>query len=219
VNDSFLYGLFPYATLGLLLGGSIQRLFSGNDAQTRSEPALEPTVSVPLLAGGSLVVGLPLLGLLAPGLASAFIASPLRLFLVETLGLLGGLLFAYGLARVLARALLSGRPNLAVVRARMVVAALLFLLTLSGLVLCLTVRWSSAWYVHVVVPYLHSLFTFHPDWSALAQAPLLVRLHVLGAFLLVGVWPFARWTGEALSLLKQLRPLPVLDSSQPPASP
>ena len=61
-----------------------------------------------------------------------------------------------------------------------------------GLWIALGYRWGSAWYTHVVVPYLHSVIFLRPNIAAMADLPLVARLHVLGAFALITVFSFTR---------------------------
>jgi nitrate reductase gamma subunit len=47
-------------------------------------------------------------------------------------------------------------------------------------------------YRETISPWFRSVFYLHPDPALMAGAPLLFRLHVLSAGLLLGVWPFTR---------------------------
>jgi nitrate reductase gamma subunit len=55
-----------------------------------------------------------------------------------------------------------------------------------------TYSWGASWYAAIAAPYLRSLVLLNPDFSAVAALPLLVRVHVVAAFLLVAVFPFSR---------------------------
>jgi nitrate reductase gamma subunit len=74
----------------------------------------------------------------------------------------------------------------------LLVYALLGFQAVTGLYVALQLRWGSAWYVQVVVPYLRSLFLLSPEVQRMSEAPLMVQLHVLGAFALFGVFSFTR---------------------------
>jgi nitrate reductase gamma subunit len=43
-----------------------------------------------------------------------------------------------------------------------------------------------------VAPYLWSLLKFSPDISFLATMPLIVKLHIINFYLLIGIFPFTR---------------------------
>ncbi|HYQ48143.1 MAG TPA: respiratory nitrate reductase subunit gamma, partial [Thermodesulfovibrionales bacterium] len=54
------------------------------------------------------------------------------------------------------------------------------------------VRWGYQWYHYTAVPYLYSLLTFHPQIEYVSDFPLLFKLHVAGAFLIIGILPFTK---------------------------
>jgi nitrate reductase gamma subunit len=45
----------------------------------------------------------------------------------------------------------------------------------------------------VLTPYLHSIFRFQPDVAAVANLPVMVQIHIISAFLMVGMIPFTRF--------------------------
>lgn len=196
--------VLPYVALALLIAGLLYRRVAPASTANPMLRDLPPETALPLAVGGAIVALGPIAGLLVPGLVRALIASPSRLLFVESLRLLGGLLFAWGLLQLLVRAARTPRDATLAASARGVATALLLFLTVSGLYLTATVRWSSAWYVELVVPYLRSLLRLSPDATIFAQLPLMLRLHVLGVFTLLAVWPFARLTSELRSMLRQL---------------
>ncbi|MFQ5583242.1 MAG: respiratory nitrate reductase subunit gamma, partial [Calditrichia bacterium] len=48
------------------------------------------------------------------------------------------------------------------------------------------------WFAAVLTPYLRSIFIFQPDIRAVSALPWLVKLHIVGAFLIFGLIPFSR---------------------------
>src|SRR3990172_2729679 len=52
--------------------------------------------------------------------------------------------------------------------------------------------WGSAWYVQTAAPYFVSLFTLSPKVEYMTALPLLSKLHAIGAFVMVGIFPFTR---------------------------
>jgi nitrate reductase gamma subunit len=50
----------------------------------------------------------------------------------------------------------------------------------------------SSWFAAAATPYLWSLARLQPDVTLVAAMPLLVRLHIIGAWMLVAVFPFSR---------------------------
>jgi nitrate reductase gamma subunit len=187
VNDSFFYGYFPYAAV-LACAVGLSRLVRSRESAPRPAPRAWDA-GTRLLAGGAVLVALNhLLGLVVPGAMRAFNANPTRLFAFEGVGLLGGLMLGLGLAQAVLRRLREGLGSWVVAAYS---ASLLFVV-LTGLHIAVTMRWGSAWGLHVTVPYLRSLVALQPDTALLAQAPLLLRLHTMAGFLALALAPFAR---------------------------
>jgi nitrate reductase gamma subunit len=56
----------------------------------------------------------------------------------------------------------------------------------------LAYRYGGAWYPHVVVPWLRSLFTLHPKIDTIAAMPWPVTAHAVGGFALLFLFPYTR---------------------------
>jgi nitrate reductase gamma subunit len=56
----------------------------------------------------------------------------------------------------------------------------------------LVYRWGSDWYLHTAVPWLYSLATFNPQIQYVTALPWEVKLHMLGGFLIILLFPFTR---------------------------
>ena len=153
----------------------------------------------------TLVVG-HLTTALAPGAMRALLADPGRVTVIETFGMVGALLFAFGVAARLRsrfRAWRAGRPRQGPV---VVVLALLFLVCLSGLFLTVTYRWITVWYAYIFAPYLRSLAATTPVTASIVASPLPVKLHALLVMALGAVWPVA---GVGLDEIFPLRAVAV----------
>ncbi len=203
MSDSFFYSFFPYAAAGVALAGVIRRLVS------RGTPGRTPTPEAPwtpagraVLAGGATLVFTHLLGLVAPRAMQAFNASPARLFALEAVALIGGMLLGWGLLSLTLRRAREGQW------APAVFLGLLLAQVLMGLHIAVALRWGSAWYLHVSVPYLRSLLAFAPDATRMLQAPPVFQLHTLFGFGLLAVAPFFR-----------TRPVAVTERAPEPAVP
>ena len=197
MTDVLLFGAFPYISVVLLLVISIQRY--RNNAFTISSLSsqfLETRKlfwgSLPFHLGILLLFVGHLIGFLVPRSVIAFSATPLRLIILEVTGLTAGLLFAWGLVLLMVRRFTSKRLRPVTTVVDYVVYAMLVFQSVTGLYVSLYLRWGSAWYVHVVVPYLWSLFAMKPQIELMASVPWMARLHVLGAFLLFSVFAFTR---------------------------
>lgn len=192
-----LFGAFPYVAVVLLLLISIQRYRSNEfTVSSLSSQFLESRRlfwgSVPFHLGILTVFFGHLIGFLIPRQVQLFASAPLRLMVLELSGLIGALLFATGLVLLLRRRLLSKRLRTVTSPSDYLVLGLLLFQAVTGIYIAIFLRWGSAWYVQVAVPYLYSLFVFDPNVQLMANLPLMVQLHVLGAFTLFAAFSFTR---------------------------
>lgn len=197
MTDALLFGAFPYLAFVLMLVISIQRYrHDGFTVTSLSSEFLESRWlfwgSVPLHLGILLLFFGHLIGFLIPAQVIAFNSSPLRLLVLETTALSAGILALSGLLILVWRRSRDARLRAVTSKVDVVVYVMLLFQIVTGLWIALGYRWGSAWYTHVVVPYLHSVVLFRPDIASMADLPLVARLHVLGAFALVTIFSFTR---------------------------
>ena len=62
----------------------------------------------------------------------------------------------------------------------------------TGIGIAIFCSWGSSWFAASLTPWLWSLVKLSPDISYIAPMPLLVKLHVINAFLIILVFPFTR---------------------------
>jgi len=148
-------------------------------------------------AEGALALGFTTLFLghlttaLAPGAMRVLLADPGRVTVIETAGMVGALLFAFGVgARLLSRvrALREGRPRQG---SAVLVLGLLFVVCLSGLYLTVAYRWITVWYAYIFAPYLRSLAVTEPVTASIVASPFAVKVHALLVMALGALWPMA----------------------------
>jgi nitrate reductase gamma subunit len=132
-------------------------------------------------------------GWLFPGIAATILANPVRLFILEAIGLALGLYAALGVLVLIWRRL----PNAA--RARAVTSAMdwivlivLAIQVVSGVGIALFLRWGSRWYLSTAVPWLWSLVTLRPDPDLVSSLPALAQIHLVCGFLFILLFPFSR---------------------------
>ena len=195
--DTLLFAAFPYVAMTLFLVISIQRYRSNAfTISSLSSQFLESRRlfwgSVPFHLGVITLFFGHLIGFAIPRQVMAWNASPLRLVLLEVTGLAAALLFLWGMVFLVARRFSDKRLRAVTSGVDLVVYALLLFQVGTGLYIALYLRWGSAWYVHAVVPYLRSIFTLQPAVALIAATPLLVGIHVCGAFTLGTVFAFTR---------------------------
>ena len=195
--DFLLFGAFPYVALVLLLVISIARY--------RQRPFTVSSLSSQFLEGkrlfwGSVPFHLGILtlfighltGFLIPRQVQAFVSMPLRLLVLELSGFIAALLMMVGLVLLLWRRFTNPRLRKVTSYNDVLVYSLLSFQCITGLYIALYLRWGTAWYVQVAVPYLWSVLTFRPDVQLMAQVNIWVQLHVLGSFTLFAVFAFTR---------------------------
>lgn len=189
--------LFPYIAVSIAILESSRRYLKGRFTYS--------SLSSQFLEGEALFLGsVPwhycimvvllghLVGFLFPRQVLAFNDVPVRLYVLEVSALICGLMAFVGLVNLVVRRILSARVRAVTSVMDVVILALLVLQVGLGVYIAVTLRWGSSWFAIALVPYLRSLFVFRPDVSMLTPLPLTVKLHILGAFLLLALLPFSR---------------------------
>jgi nitrate reductase gamma subunit len=195
--DTLLFGALPYVAIVLFLVVSIQRYrrepfsFSSLSSQFLETRRLF-WGSVPFHVGILAVFLGHLAGFLFPRELVLWNRVPVRLLVFEATGLAFAFLALVGLAALLARRVGSSRLRVNTSPADLLVHAMLFFQVLTGLDIALRLRWGSAWYAEALVPYLRSIFLFQPDVARMAEMPLSVKLHVVGAFVFFAAFSYTR---------------------------
>ncbi len=197
VVDNFLLIGLPYTALIIFLVGTIYRY--------RATKFSYSSLSSQFLEGRQLFWGsLPfhwgilflffghLVAFLIPGSVLAFNSHPLRLLILEITAFMFGLLVFFGLVTLFVRRLANPRLKHITSRMDIIIEVLLLTQVVLGLLTALTERWGSSWFAAVITPYLRSIFIFQPDINAVSALPWLVKLHIIGAFIIFGLIPFSR---------------------------
>jgi nitrate reductase gamma subunit len=195
-NYFFFIGL-PYAAIVIVLVGSIFRYMNfGFKVSSLSSQFLESKElfygSRPFHWGIMFLFFGHLVAFLFPKSVIIWDSIPVRLLILEVVAFGFGLAVLFGLIMFIIRRLKHRR--LLMVTTKMDAFVYLILLTqvVSGLWVAYFARWGSAWFPTVLTPYLRSLFVFDPDIAAVAVLPLSVQIHIISAFVLIGMIPFTR---------------------------
>lgn len=190
--DIFWFGAFPYVALAIFVIGSIYRYKVGFKYSSLSSQFLESQkfsmASLPFHIGIIAVFFAHLIVFLFP----SFSFGGGTLITMETIMLAFSLMAIVGLGLLLVRRLTNERVIMVTNKMDIIIEVLILLQLITGVLIALSLKWGSVWYASNMVPYLWSIFTFSPDIAALAVAPLLVKLHVIGAFLIILLIPFSR---------------------------
>ena len=148
--------------------------------------------TVPFHVGILVVFFGHLTAVLFPQATLAWNRIPVRLIILEVTAFTFGVTVLVGLAALLARRL--GRARIRAVTTPMDVAIELLLLAQAvlGLWIALGYRWGASWFAADLTPYLWSLVGLAPETNAVFALPWVIKLHVVGAFLIVLLVPFTR---------------------------
>ncbi len=195
--DIILFAVFPYLMVLLELVASLWRYFTNRyKFSSLSSEFLENKQlfwgSVPWHYGILVVLGGHLVAFLFPRHILLWNSVPLRLLILEVTALAFGLLALFGLILLIYRRFTNDRIRAVTTRMDIVVLLVLLVQVGSGLAIALTLRWGSSWYAAALVPYLKSLFTLNPNVAVMTGLHWLVKVHVLNAFLIIGLLPFTR---------------------------
>lgn len=195
--NTFLLAVFPYIAIAVAIIVTCLRYF--NNRFTYSSLSSQFLESKQLFWGsvtwhyGILgVLTLHIIGFFLPRSILAWNGVPWRLYVLEATGLAMGLLSIFGILVLIYRRLSQARIR--VVTSPMDVILLLALLiqVFAGVWTAIFYRWGSSWYATSAVPYLRSLFIFNPDLALITTLPIMVKIHIIGAFSLILLLPFTR---------------------------
>ncbi|MFQ5340375.1 MAG: respiratory nitrate reductase subunit gamma [Anaerolineae bacterium] len=197
MTDMVLFVAFPYVAVILAVIVGVYRYFSDRFSYSSlSSQFLENRQlfwgSVPWHYGILFILGAHLLAAIFPSAWGALIGSPARLYVLEVTGWALALMTIVGAVLFIVRRL--GNPRLMAVTSGVDWLLLLALLVqvVLGFWVAFFYRWGAAWYLHTAVPWLVSLFTLSPQPAYVAALPLIPKLHMLGGFFIIALFPFTR---------------------------
>lgn len=195
--DTFLFVVLPYLALVLFFLVGISRYRKRPFSVTSlSSQFLENRKhfwsTVPFHYGLIGVLALHLAGLLVPDTILAWNASPARLLFLEVTGLALGLMALFGLINSMLRRATLPRIKVVTNTSDWILLVLLLIQIVLGIGISVFHGWGSSWFATNAAPWLWSLFTFSPESAYVSALPMLVKLHILNAWLIVGYFPFTR---------------------------
>lgn len=195
--DSFFFVSLPYVVIVVFLVGTIYRYRS--DAFTYS------SLSAQFLEGrqgfwgtvpfhwGILVVFLGHLFAFAfPRAVLTLNSNPARLIIHEGVGFIFGMTLLVGMGVLLVRRLLNARLQVVTSPMDLLVEFLLLTQAVLGLWIALGYRWGSSWFAADLSPYLWSILKLDPQPEAVYAMPLVIKLHIIGAFAIFLLIAFSR---------------------------
>ena len=193
----FLYAVIPYLAVAIAVLGGIWRYRNDRFSySSQSSQFLESRTlfwgSVAWHYGILFVLGAHVVALVFWDPWAALVSNPSRLYTLEVIGLALSLLAFLGLALLIVRRLTVRRVKAVTTPMDWVLLVALATQVALGIWIALGYRWGSEWYVHTAVPWLHSLIKLNPKPEYMVSLPAIVKLHAVGGFLLIALFPFTR---------------------------
>jgi len=195
--NQFFFTVLPYLVMFIFFLGTIVRY--------RNEPYTYSSLSsqflenkrhfwglVPFHYGIVTVLTAHVCAFLLPSQILAWDSRPLRLYLLEITGLIFGLLTVVGLIGAIARRITVSKIRVVTNVFDWIVLTLLLLQTGSGVFVAVFHPWGSAWFAAAISPYLWSLVQFNPNLGYVSLLPIAVKMHIVMAYVIIGVAPFTR---------------------------
>ena len=195
--DQFLFAILPYMVLITFLPVTIQRYRArGFTYSSLSSQFLENQQHfwsmVPFHYGILAVTAGHLAAVFMPRQILAWNSQPLRLYILEVTGLIFAALALVGLCASVVRRFTASKVRVVTTTRDWILFALLLAQIASGIGVAIFHPWGSSWFAATLTPYLRSLVRLSPDLTAVSAMPLLVKLHIVNAYLVIGYFPFTR---------------------------
>lgn len=197
IINQLLFVMLPYVALFIFFVGTIMRYrkapFTYSSLSSQFLENNQHFWGVTALHYGIITILFGhLMGLLIPQQVLLWNSRPLRLYVLEIFSLACALLALVGLLGTIERRIRFPKARKVTSPADWLIEIMLVLQVIAGIYVGVFNPWGTAWYSISAAPYLRSIFFLRPDISYLATMPLIVKLHVVNAWLIIGLFPFTR---------------------------
>jgi nitrate reductase gamma subunit len=198
MNGLIFFIVLPYLALFSVIFGSIYRYrYHGFQVSSLSSQFLENNQlffgSRPFHWGIIVLFFGHLIGFLFPRSVLAWNDVPVRLYILEVSAFAFGLLSLSGLVILIIRRFRVKRIRVVTTKMDVFVYLILLVQIITGLYVAYFFRWGSSWFAMVLTPYLRSIFMLSPEINAVVALPLMVKIHIVSAYVLIGMIPFTRF--------------------------
>lgn len=195
--DSVLFIAFPYVAVTLAIVVTSFRYFTDRFSySTQSSQFLESRAlfwgSVPWHYGILVILMAHVVAFLFQGAWASLVANQTTLYVLELIGLALATAALLGLTLLVIRRVRTARIFVVTSTMDWVLLAALLAQVALGLWSALFFRWGGDWFLFTAAPWLESLITFDPDTSFVTSLPWVVKLHMLGGFAIIAIFPFTR---------------------------
>lgn len=195
--DILLFVVLPYLAIFICVFGSIYRIrtapltYSSLSSQFLENKGLL-WGSLPWHLGIILILLAHVVAFLLPGFWQSLMSNFSILLAVEAIGLGLSVLCVLGLVVLGIRRLTSSKLQSVTSTMDLVVTLLLLLQVGLGAAIAVHHRWGASWCSGTTTPYVWSIITFQPDISHITDLPVLVKAHIIGAWMFLFIIPFSR---------------------------
>ena len=195
--DQFLFVALPYVCLFTFFLMTVYRYrmqsFSYSSLSSQFLENEHHFWSVVPFHYGILVVAFGhLAAFLIPSGILAWNRHPLRLYVLEISALAFGLLTVIGLDSIAARRISDNKIRGVTTATDWIMMLMLVAQAVTGVCMAIFYRWGSTWFASNLAPYLWSIVLLSPDVTYVTAMPLLVKFHIVLAFVTIGFFPFTR---------------------------
>jgi nitrate reductase gamma subunit len=195
--DAFLFIGLPYiAIVTAVLAGFARTRNNRFSMSSRSSQFLEDRQLLWGSAPWHIGILLVLLGHVIAGLFpqtwASLLSVPGALLTIQVIGVACSVLAIAGLSLLIYRRVTSARVQAVTTSADLIVVALLMVQIIVGLLSAMSFHYGAVWSTGTVVPYVWGLLTLSPDLAYVADFPMLFKLHLVGAWLILLALPFTR---------------------------
>ncbi len=196
-SEQLLFGVLPYLAVVIFFLMTIQRYnmesFSYSSVSSQFlENQFHFWGMVPFHYGILTILAGHLLAFFLPEQLLAWNNAPVRLYILEISGLLFAIFTLTGLFNLIVRRRKYSKVGRVTSHTDWILLAMLVFQIAGGIYIAIAYRWGSSWYAASMVPYLWSLIKLNPDVAYITAMPLMVKLHVVNAILMLGFFPFTR---------------------------
>ena len=195
--NNFFFVVLPYMAVIVFLIGTIYRYRSTSFGfSSLSSQFLEGKKvfwgSIPFHIGILVVFFGHLIAFLFPREILLWNSEPIRLIILEVTGFIFALSVLFGLVVLFIRRITNARLRVVTSKMDIFIELLLIVVVILGCWIALGYRWGSSWFAAGLSPYLWSLVELSPQIEAVSAMPVVIKLHIILAFLLVLIFPFTR---------------------------
>ena len=195
--EHLLFGILPYVAMFVFFLVTIIRYrvqsFSYSSLSSQFlENQLHFWGMVPFHYGILAVLAGHVIAFLLPAQLLAWNEVPWRLYVLEISGLIFAFLSLTGLVNLMLRRRLFRKIVEVTSKMDWLLLILLLFQIAGGIYVAITYRWGSSWFASTMAPYLWSIVKLNPDISYVVGMPLMVKLHLINAFAIIGLFPFTR---------------------------